>query len=117
MAGQQQRRGQEELVATYTDRRKRRHRIVLRDRLVLDLCARRPAAVVAELSPEEGLDQAIGAVFGGEFDPGYIARAEAGEGTLVRRLRAEDLDARQPADAAECGDDRDQIDDDRRLAA
>ena len=54
MAGQERSRHQDELVASYTDRRKRRHRIVLRDRLVLDLCARRPAVVVAELSPEEG---------------------------------------------------------------
>jgi hypothetical protein len=117
MAGQQQRRGREQLVATYTDRRRRRHRIVLRDRLVLDLCARRPAVVVAELSPEEGIEQAEAAVFGGEFDPGYLARAEAGERALGRPLRAADLHARHPADPAEHDEDVDQGDEDRRLAA
>jgi len=117
MAGQQQRRGQEQLVATYADRRKRRHRVVVRGLLVLDLCPRRTAVVVAELSPEEGLDQAEAAVFGGEFDAGYLARAEAGEGLLGRRLRAEDLHARHPADASEHDEDLDQGDEDRRLAA
>lgn len=117
MAGQQQRRGQEQLVATYTDRRRHRHRIVVRGRLVLDLSPRRPAIVVAELSAEEGIEQAEAAVFGGEFDPGYLARAEAGERPLGRRLRAEDLPVRHPADAAEHDEDADQGDRDRRLAA
>jgi hypothetical protein len=117
MAGQQQRRGQEQLVATYADRRRRRHRIVLRGRLVLDLCTRWPAVVVAELSPEEGIEQAEAAVFGGEFDPGYLARAEAGERPLGRRLRAGDLHARHPGDAAERDEGLDQGDEERGLAA
>jgi hypothetical protein len=100
MAAQQQRRGQEQLVATYTDRRRRRHRIVLRERLVLDLCERRPALVVAELSPEEGIEQAEAAVFGGEFDPGYLERARAGEEALGRRLALEEL-APRPEPRAE----------------
>ena len=43
--------------------------------------------LVAELSADEGLVQARAAVFGGECDPGYLARAEAGERGLGRRMR------------------------------
>jgi hypothetical protein len=111
MAGNR-RRQEEELVATYADPAKRRHRIVLRGRLVLDLCGRRPAVLVAELSPEEGLDQARAAVFGGEFDAGYLARAEAGEHPLGRKLSTADLRKREAAAA-----DHDEPADDERLAA
>jgi len=117
MAGQRSQRERDELVATYTDSGNRCHRIAVRGRLVLDLCAGRPAVVVAELSIEEGIDQAEAVVFGGEFDPGYLARAEAGERPLGRYLRAEDLHAGHPADAAEHDEDLDQGDEDRRLAA
>jgi len=117
MAGKERRQREDQLVATYGDRRRRRHRIVLRGRLVLDLCAGRPAVVVAELSTEEGIDQAEAAVLGGEFDAGYLARAEAGEGTLGRRLRAEDLRAKPPVEPDERSDGLDETDEDRRLAA
>jgi hypothetical protein len=42
MGAKDRRRLAEELVATYADAEDRRHRIVVRGRLVLDLCARRP---------------------------------------------------------------------------
>jgi hypothetical protein len=83
-------------VARCIDPDGRQHQIVLRDRLVLDLCPRRPPLVVAELSAEEGIDQARAVVFGGEFDPGYLERVRAGERPLGRRLRAEELRPAKP---------------------
>lgn len=109
MAGQKSGRQRDELVATYAGPDSRRHRIVVRGRLVLDLCRGRPAVLVAELSDEEGVDQAKAAVFGGEFDVGYLARAEAGEQPLGRKLTAADLKQRRARVA--------ERDDDERLAA
>jgi hypothetical protein len=54
MAGQLGRRRLEELIASYVDQMGRRHRIVLWGRLVLDLCPRRPAVLIAELSAGRG---------------------------------------------------------------
>jgi hypothetical protein len=92
---------------------------VLWGRLVLDLCPRHPAVVIAELSADEGLDQARAAVFGGEFDPGYLARAEAGERGLGRRLRPDELRAGQgtEADGRERHDAGEGVDYGWRLAA
>jgi hypothetical protein len=106
----------EALVASYADRDGRRHRIVVRGGLVLDLSAGGPAILVAELSHEEGIEQAEAVVFGGEFDAGYLARAEAGEKALGRRLTAEDLRRAHRAEP-EHGDAVGQADDERRLAA
>ena len=104
MGGQRMRR--EQLVASYADPSGRPHRIVLRGRLVLDLCGRRPAVLVAELSLEEGLEQARAAVLGGEFDPGYLARAQAGESPLGRRLSAAELGDWQSHEAEDGGEER-----------
>ena len=112
MAGQ--RRRLEEPITTYVDPQGRRHRIVLWGRLVVDHCPGRAAVVIAELSADEGPDQARAAIFGGEFDHGYLARAEAGERGLGRRLRAEELRAGQGVDA---GQDEAGTDYGRRLAA
>jgi hypothetical protein len=113
MAGE--RRRLEEPIASYVDPQERRHRIVLWGRLVVDHCPRRPAVVIAELSADEGLDQARAAVFGGEFDPGYLARAEAGERGLGRRLSANELRTGQGVDAGGRDDARE--DSEWRLAA
>jgi hypothetical protein len=115
MAGEDRHR-QEEFVVTYADQEGRRHRIVVRGGFVLDLSAGRPAILVAELSHEEGIEQAEAVVFGGEFDAGYLARAEAGEAALGRRLTAEDLRRAHRAEP-EHGDAVGQADDERRLAA
>jgi hypothetical protein len=93
------------LVARYRDPDGRAHRIVLWQRLVLDRSPRRATLVVAELSPEEGIEQARAAVFGGEFDPGYIERAKAGETPLGRRLLTEDLEPVQPDETEPRQDD------------
>jgi hypothetical protein len=116
MTGQPTRR-LEEPIASYADRKGGRHRIVLSGRLVLDLCSRRAAVLIAELSAEEGLDQARATVFGGEFDPGYLARAEAGERGLGRRLRGEELTTGQAAHADERDDAGERRDYARRPAA
>ena len=116
MAGQGRRRLGEP-IATYADPQGRRHRIVLWGRLVLDLCPRRPAVVIAELSAEEGLGQATAAVFGGEFDPGYLARAEAGERGLGRGLSADELRTSQAVDVGRRDDAREGVDYGWRLAA
>lgn len=113
MAGADARQRAAVLVARYTDPAGRAHRIVLRRSLVLDVCGCEPPVVVAELSAEEGIDQARAVVFGGDCDPGYLERARAGEGRLGRRLRAEEL--RLPeATPPEPGIDQD---DERRRAA
>jgi hypothetical protein len=117
MAGQRRRRFLEEPIATYADPKGRHHRIVLWGRLVLDLCPRRPAILVAELSADEGVDQARAAVFGGEFDPGYLARAEAGERGLGRNVRAEELRTGQAAHADEREHPDEGLDSGWRLAA
>ena len=117
MAGQRRRRFLEEPIATYADLKGRHHRIVLWGRLVLDLCPRRPAILVAELSADEGVDQARAAVFGGEFDPGYLARAEAGERGLGRRLSADELRTSQAVDVGRRDDAREGVDYGWRLAA
>jgi hypothetical protein len=109
---------QPDLIASYADRAGRRHRIVLRGRLVLDLCSRsRTAVVVAELGPEEGIDQARAAVMGGEFDPGYLARARAGERPLGRRVTADDLAARQTGEPDPSESALAPLGEDERLAA
>jgi hypothetical protein len=111
MGGADRNRRRQRLVARYRDPDGRAHRIVLWGRLVLDLCPRRAPLVVAELSAEEGIDQARAVVFGGEFDAGYLERASAGERPLGRKLRAEDLQPAKP-DHAEPGQDGEE-----RLAA
>ena len=103
---------QEGFVANYVDQGKRRHRIVVRGRLVLDLCLRRRAVLIAELGREEGIDQARAVVFGGEFDIGYLARARAGQAPLGARLTAADIRERELAAVAEA-----EPDDGERLAA
>ena len=117
MGTRRRRRTLEDLVATYADPEGRRHRIVLWGRLVLDLCARRAAVVVAELSKEEGIDQAKAAVFGGEFDQGYLARAQSGQRSLGRRLSATDLKSANRAEQDESTDGDQRVDQGRRLAA
>ena len=117
MAGEGRRSFLEERIASYFDPRGRRHLIVLWGRLVLHLCPRRAAVLIAELSAEEGLDQARAAVFGGEFDRGYLARAEAGERGLGRGLSAEELRTGHGAHADERDDAGDGRDYARRLAA
>ena len=57
---------------------------------MLDQCRGRPAVVVA---------------FGGEFDPGYLARAQVGERPLGRKLTAADLKPPAASETEESGDD------------
>jgi hypothetical protein len=116
MAGQGRRR-LEELIASYVDQMGRRHRIVLLGRLVVDLSPRRPAVLIAELSAEEDLDQARAALFGGEFDAGYLARAEAGERGLGRKLTGDEVKAGLIAYAGGHGGAREGVDSAWRLAA
>ena len=82
------------VLATYSLNGKR-HRIELvrlRDGgLLLDRGGEGPARVVAELSGDEGEDQAL-AVLGG--DGGYLERARAGESGLCRALQDDDALAR-----------------------
>jgi hypothetical protein len=79
-----------QLLATYTLEGER-HRIELvrlRDgALVLDRPTEGAPRVVAELSREEGEDQARAAVDAG----GYLERARAGEGGLCRALRQDEV--------------------------
>ena len=117
MAGEGRRSFLEERIASYFDPRGRRHLIVLWGRLVLHLCPRRAAVLIAELSAEEGLDQARAAVFGGEFDRGYLARAEAGERGLGRGLSADELRTSQAVDVGRRDDAREGVDYGWRLAA
>ncbi len=83
-----------QVLATYSLNGKR-HRIELvrlRDGgLLLDRGGEGPARVVAELSGDEGEDQAL-AVLGG--DGAYLERARAGEPGLCRTLQEDEALAR-----------------------
>ena len=83
-------------LARYSDPGGRAHLVVLRARLVLDITAAGPARVVAELSGEEGTDQARAVLHG---EGGYLERARRATAPLARPLRAEDL--RPPAGPGE----------------
>ena len=92
-------------LARYTDRRGRAHLVLLRERLVLDVGGDGPR-VVAELSADEGIDQARAAL----DDGGYLERAAASEAPFCRALSVEDLrPAAEPDEPA--GEDE------RRMAA
>jgi hypothetical protein len=77
------------LLATYSlnGERHRLELVPLRDgALLLDRAAEGAPLVVAELSREEGEDQALAVLHAG----GYLERAQAGETGLCRRLRRDD---------------------------
>lgn len=78
-------------LASYTDPKGRRHRIVRRGRLVLDLCAHDLPRVVVELSGDEGDEQVEGVLHGSELDEGYLARMEREPAAICRALCAADV--------------------------
>jgi hypothetical protein len=75
-------------LARYQDRRGRAHLVVMRGRLLLDVCVGDLPRVVAELSEGEGADQARSLLRG---DGGYLERARLAERPICRPLRPEDL--------------------------
>jgi len=77
-------------IARYTDPGGRRHRIVVRGALVLDLCAQELPRVVVELTDDEGLDQVRPLVFGDGFEEGYLARAARELRPVCRTLTSDD---------------------------
>jgi hypothetical protein len=77
-----------ELVMRYRRGRQQRG-IAVHRRLVLDLAARGPAYVVAELAAEEGRPQIAAVLFG---EGHYLERARAQEPGLCRAATAAELD-------------------------
>jgi hypothetical protein len=94
------------VLARYTDQRSRPHRVLLRRRLVLDLCAGEPPRLVARLVDGEGEPQARALLDGSAIDEGYLARARREPRPFIRALQADDL--RPPEGAA--GSERQDID-------
>ena len=88
-------------LAAYTDPAGRKHRIVRRGRLVLDLCATGLPRVVVELTPDEGHDQVGVVLQGANGDEGYLARMGREDGPLCRVLTVDDVRSPAPAE----GDD------------
>jgi hypothetical protein len=84
------RRKAREPLARYTDPEGRRHRIVMRGTLVLDLCAQEMPRVVVELTDDEWLDQVRPLVFGEAFEEGYLARAARDHRPVCRTLTSDD---------------------------
>ena len=83
-----------ELILGYRRGRQQRG-IALHARLVLDLAARGPAYVVAELDVGEGRPQIAAVLFG---EGRYLERARAGERGLCRTATGAELDpGAQPA--------------------
>lgn len=83
-----------ELILAYRRGRQQRG-IALHGRLVLDLAARGPAYVVAELELGEGRPQIAAVLFG---EGRYLERARAGEQGLCRSATASEVDpGAQPA--------------------
>ena len=76
-----------ELVMRYR-RGTRERRIVVHRRLVLDVAARGPAYVVAELVEGEGRPQVAALLFG---EGRYLERAQAGEPRLCRKATADEV--------------------------
>jgi hypothetical protein len=64
-------------------------RIAVHRRLLLDVAARGPAYVVAELADDEGRSQIAAVLFG---DGRYVERARAGEPGLCRRATTAELE-------------------------
>ena len=86
-----------ELILGYRRGRQQRG-IALHGRLVLDLAARGPAYVVAELDVGEGRPQIAAVLFG---EGRYLERARAAERSLCRTATAAELDpAAEPAGLA-----------------
>jgi hypothetical protein len=81
-----------ELVMRY-QRGDQQRAIAIHRRLVLDLAARGPAYVVAELDPDEGRPQIAAVLFG---DGRYLERAQAREPGLCRTASAAELDSGEP---------------------
>jgi hypothetical protein len=72
--------------------------VVLRGRLVLDLCEGDLPRLVARLSDEEGVRQARALLEGGAVDEGYLARMRREPRPICRALSPDDL--RPTADGA-----------------
>jgi hypothetical protein len=92
------------VLTRYTDPRGRPHRVVLRDRLVLDVTAGDFPRVVAHLSEDEGEAQARALIEGSRIDEGYLARARREPWPFIRALTVDDLRP-LPDTHAEAGSD------------
>lgn len=90
-------------LARYIDRRGRRHRIVRRGALVLDLSAADMPRVIVALAEGEGEQQVAPLVFGQGAEEGYLARMAREPGPICRALGPSDV-RRRP----EGGSDRKQ---------
>lgn len=99
-------------LGAYTDPQGRKHRIVRRGRLVLDLCAHDRPRVVFELGEGEGREQALAVLRGSDIDEGYLARMAREPAPLARYLTADDVRRAQDPEASERSADRE-----RRRAA
>lgn len=93
------------VLARYTDRNGRPHRVVLRGPLVLDVVGRDLPRVVARLSEDEGERQARALLEGSAIDEGYLARARREPRPFIRTLSADDL--RPAADCLDAAEDDD----------
>lgn len=78
-------------LARYTDPGGTEHRVVLRGRLVLDLCHGDLPRLVARLAADEGVRHARALLEGGAIDEGYLARMRRELGPICRTLRPDDL--------------------------
>jgi hypothetical protein len=90
------------VLARYTDRHGRPHRVVLRGYLVLDVAAGDVPRVVARLSDEEGEPHARALLEASAIDDGYLARARREPRPFIRTLIADDL--RPEPDGLEAAD-------------
>jgi hypothetical protein len=79
------------VLARYTDRHGRPHRVVLRGRLVLDVAVGDLPRVVARLSEDEGEAQAHAVLEASAIDEGYLARARRERRPFIRALTPDDL--------------------------
>jgi hypothetical protein len=92
------------VLARYTDPRGRPHRVVLRERLVLDVAAGELPRLVARLSEDEGEAHARALLEASAIDDGYLARARLEPRPFIRALTADDLRPEADAlDVAEAG--------------
>lgn len=78
-------------LARYTDRHGRRHRIVRRGALLLDLSAADMPRVIVQLAEGEGEQQVSPLVFGQGPEEGYLARMAREPGPICRALGPADV--------------------------
>lgn len=86
-------------LARYTDVNGRRHRIVRRGQLVLDLSTENMPRVVVELGEGEGDEQVTPVVFGQGREEGYVLRAARERGPVCRELCPDDVARRSRREA------------------